>query len=167
MSDLRNIWSGASIEEALKIWCENSNTKAIRVLSVIISRGIWKARNYSLFEDKPIPPLQCGTRGFIIQSSLKQQSKDKARRQIVQEQIDKSGAWAYFEGASHGDPRLCGAGGSLHLGDGLFLNFQTGLGPGTNNLAELMALRMILLLAIEKGVNRLQVFGDSLLVMKW
>jgi hypothetical protein len=43
-------------------------------------------------------------------SSLKKQNKnkDKVRRLIVQEQIDKLGALAYFDeyGSSEGDPRL-------------------------------------------------------------
>jgi ribonuclease HI len=33
-------------------------------------------------------------------------------------------------------------------------------------LAELMALRLTLLLAVEKDVNKLRIFGDSLLVIK-
>jgi len=45
--------------------------------------------------------------------------------------------------------------------------FAVGLGDGTNNYAELMALKLLLLLAVEKGCRTLQVFGDSLLVIGW
>eukprot|EP01018_Ginkgo_biloba_P032904 Gb_28853 [translate_table: standard] len=44
---------------------------------------------------------------------------------------------------------------------------RAGLGFCTNNFVELMALKLILLLANEKGVSRLQVFGDSLNVINW
>jgi ribonuclease HI len=42
-----------------------------------------------------------------------------------------------------------------------------GLGPGTNNYAELMSRKLLLLFAKEKNVNSLQIFGDSLNVINW
>jgi ribonuclease HI len=42
-----------------------------------------------------------------------------------------------------------------------------GLGAGTNNYAELMSLKLLLLFAKEKNVNSIQVFGDSQMVVKW
>jgi ribonuclease HI len=41
------------------------------------------------------------------------------------------------------------------------------LGIGSNNYAELMALRSLMMLASAKGLNRLQIYGDSMLVIKW
>ena len=55
----------------------------------------------------------------------------------------------------------------------LFLNpthhFQIsmGLGSGTNNYAELMALKLLLCFAIESNCKKLQVFGDSLVIINW
>jgi ribonuclease HI len=42
-----------------------------------------------------------------------------------------------------------------------------GLGTGTNNLAELLALKLLLQFAGEKGVQNLQIFGDSKIVINW
>jgi ribonuclease HI len=42
-----------------------------------------------------------------------------------------------------------------------------GFGSGSNNYAELMALKLLLLFAKEKQVTSLQIFGDSQLVVKW
>ena len=42
-----------------------------------------------------------------------------------------------------------------------------GLGTGTNNYAELMALKLLLCFAIERGCKRIQIFGDSLIVINW
>ena len=55
----------------------------------------------------------------------------------------------------------------------LFLNpthhFQIsmGLGSGTNNYIELMALKLLLCFAIERNCKKLQVFADSLIVINW
>jgi ribonuclease HI len=62
---------------------------------------------------------------------------------------------------------LCGAGGSLFLKEDHCLKFKVGLGTGSNKFFELMALRLNLLFALEKGVLRLQIFGDSQLVIHW
>ena len=40
-------------------------------------------------------------------------------------------------------------------------------GSGSNNFAELMALKPLLLFAKEKLVTSLQIFGDSQLVVRW
>jgi len=42
-----------------------------------------------------------------------------------------------------------------------------GLGNGTNNFVELMALRILLLIVNEKGVHSTQIFGDSMLAINW
>jgi ribonuclease HI len=47
------------------------------------------------------------------------------------------------------------------------VKLKVGLGRGSNNFAELMVLKLSLILAAERGVSCLQVFGDSLLVRNW
>ena len=42
-----------------------------------------------------------------------------------------------------------------------------GLGAGTNNYAELMTLKLLLCFAIERNYKKLQVFGDSMVVINW
>jgi ribonuclease HI len=58
-------------------------------------------------------------------------------------------------------------GGLNYLKDSLFLKFKVGMVHGSNNYVELMSLELVLVLAVEKGVTKLQIFGDSLLVIKW
>jgi hypothetical protein len=64
LTGLQDSWHGTSIEESLKVWCENVNTKKFRALPVIVAWGTWIARNYSLFDDKVIPSLQSAVQGF-------------------------------------------------------------------------------------------------------
>ena len=82
-------------------------------------------------------------------------------RLAPRESIDKSFPWGFLDGAAQGDPSLCGVGAVLYLEEGHFFRARWGLGEGTNNKVELMALYMLLLLAFEKGIQNLQVFGDS------
>ena len=73
----------------------------------------------------------------------------------------------FFYGSASGDPQICGAGEILFLKDDHFFTFKAGLGVGTNNLAELYALKLLLILALDKQLSNIQVFGDSLLVINW
>jgi ribonuclease HI len=62
---------------------------------------------------------------------------------------------------------MWGGGGCLYINDQHFFLLRAGLGAGTNNFSELLALKLLLLFAVEKGCNTLQVFGDSLLIINW
>lgn len=76
------------------------------------------------------------------------------------EDIDKSGA-------SQGDLSIGGDGGIMFLSDSHFYKFQAGLGRATNNTAELMALKLVLMLAAQKGVQKFQMMGCSRGVSIW
>ena len=58
-------------------------------------------------------------------------------------------------------------GGGLYKIESHSFLFSAGLGRGTNNFAELMSLRLLLLFALEQGCLSLKVFGDSMLVIEW
>jgi len=51
--------------------------------------------------------------------------------------------------------------------DSHFFVLSAGLGEGSNNFAELMSLKLLLIFAIEKGCKKLNVFGDSKNVINW
>jgi hypothetical protein len=88
-------------------------------------------------------------------------------RQIVEEQIDFSRPWDFFDGASQDNGEHCGGGGVLHLSPTHFYKLKWGLGQGSNNYAELMALKLLLTFAGEKGISNLHIFGDSMVVINW
>jgi hypothetical protein len=62
-----------------------------------------------MFENKPIPLIHCATQGISISNSL--HDKRNPRRMIVEEVINNSYAWAFFDGATRGDPQVSGIGG--------------------------------------------------------
>lgn len=148
-------------------WLRNQAFKELKALPVIVLLGVWLSRNACLFEDRFILPLQSASQSFNIFQSFPQLQAEEAPRQLVEEVIERTGAWLYFDGAAQGDPRISGAGGIVFISDSHVVKLKAGLGRGSNNFAELMALKLSLILAAERGVSRLQVFGDSLLVRNW
>ena len=82
-------------------------------------------------------------------------------RPVGAETIDKTYPWGFFDGSSSDDASACGAGGILYFSDKLSFSFKAGLGAGTNNIAELYALKLLLTLARMKDYAKIQIFGDS------
>lgn len=76
------------------------------------------------------------------------------------EAIKKTGFWAYFNSAAHGDPSEEGSGGVLHLSETHYIKYKAALSRSSNNKAELMALKLIFSLAVENGVQKIQIMGD-------
>eukprot|EP00253_Pinus_taeda_P006725 PITA_06725 len=73
----------------------------------------------------------------------------------------------FFDGASKGNPGTAGAGGVIYHPDGHTKDiFYWGLGHKSNNQAELLGLLKVCQIARDKGVKKLQVFGDSELIIK-
>jgi ribonuclease HI len=58
-------------------------------------------------------------------------------------------------------------GGCIYLSDQHYFYLRAGLGIDTNNYSEIMALKLLLLFATEKGCTSLQIFGDSLIIINW
>ena len=55
----------------------------------------------------------------------------------------------------------------LFISDEHYFSFKSILGFGTNNLVELCALNMLFSLARENHISKIQIFGDSQLVINW
>ena len=55
----------------------------------------------------------------------------------------------------------------LYLSDSHFFVMTAGLGEGSNNYAEIMSLKLLIIFAIEKGCKKLNVYGDSMNVINW
>ena len=86
-------------------------------------------------------------------------------REVVDEVIDKTYPWGYFDGSASGDPKICGVGGVLFISDDHFYTFKAGLGIGTNNFFELIGLKLLLTLSLQLNFKQLQIFGDCQLVI--
>ena len=81
------------------------------------------------------------------------------------EVIDKTYAWSFFDGFVAGVLNICGAGGMMYISDDHFFSFKAGLGMGANNFAELCALKLLLIFARRNSLDKIQIFGDSQLLI--
>jgi len=81
--------------------------------------------------------------------------------------VDHQRLCDFFDGASKNRNNNCGGGVVLHMSYHVSLKIRMGLGPGKNNFAELMSLKLFLIFSKEKNVNSIQIFGDSQFFVKW
>ena len=88
-------------------------------------------------------------------SSYTLDNKDLNRRMVVNEQIDKASPWGYFDGLAAGVPQIYGACEILYLFQEHSFTFSAGLGLGTDNYVELLALKLLITLALKQGVHTL------------
>jgi hypothetical protein len=156
---------GDSIKQALHEWLSSRNMTSYKALPAMVCWWIWIHRNKGIFKDMITTPQVVASNILAIASHFSSVQKSSWVREIRQETIDKSFSWGYFDGVAQGDPIYCDAGAILYLREDHFYLLKWGLGVGTNNKTKLLALYMLLIFADEKGLLRIQIFGDSMLVI--
>ena len=75
-------------------------------------------------------------------------------------EIDRTNPWGFFDGATQNN--FHGGGALLFLSDNHYFELTLGLGEGSNNYAEHLSLKLLLIFAAEKGYQRFNFFGDLL-----
>jgi len=158
-------WSGESIGAAWEDWWRRNTQQKLKFLPLLVIWGIWLARNKAIFMDKPSLPAITAIQSHGILQSLPEHVRAANQRRVLEVEIDHTQPWAFFDGASQNN--LSGGGAVLHLSDSHFFTISMGLGEGTNNFAELMSLKLLLIFALEKGCTSITCFGDSLNVINW
>jgi ribonuclease HI len=89
----------------------------------------------------------------------------KTSRWVEDLLVNKICSRGFFDGACQGLEQLCGLGGVLYISDSHYFTLISNCCKGTNNLAKLMALKILLRRAFDCSLRDLQVFGESLLVV--
>eukprot|EP00253_Pinus_taeda_P029408 PITA_29408 len=158
-------WGPDPLEVSWKKWWQSYPEGNMRNLPLIFAWGVWLTRNKSLFQDKDVPPSITATNITTIYTALPPPEdkvpKSKQNTLILQEGIP----CGYFDGASQDNK--AGAGMCIHINSEHSLKASVGLGSGTNNYAELSALRLLLCWLHHRNINTIQIFGDSLNVVNW
>lgn len=137
----------------------------MRNLPLIFCWGVWIARNKSLFQDKETPASVTEINNVAIYSTIPLPETKKyhpPQRQVI---IQEGLPWAYFDGASQNN--RAGEGMCIHLKSDHLLKASVGLGSGSNNYAELSALRLLLCWLLHRNILSIQIFGDSVNVINW
>jgi ribonuclease HI len=98
--------------------------------------------------------------------ALRRQRKADALAEKISAAKPDPTAWlAWFDGATHPNPGKMGVGGVLQSPAGDMMTFSYAIGQGDSNQAEYMALIAILQAAVDAGVAKLVVHGDSRVVL--
>jgi len=119
----------------------------------------------SIFQDKDTPAAITATQGAAIYSSLPDPKGPSPQRIAPELQILEGVPWSFFDGASQNI--IAGAGLIIHLSPSHSLKASVGLGTGSNNYAELNALKLLLCWLIHRHTLSIQIFGDSQNVIRW
>eukprot|EP00253_Pinus_taeda_P008065 PITA_08065 len=158
-------WEGGDLIAAWEFWWSNYPEKNLRNLPPILCWGIWIARNRSIFNEKATPVEVIAIQSSAILASIPEPegpSSPNHRKDIL---IKDGIPWAFFDGAAQNNSS--GAGIIIHLSPSHSLKASVGLGMGTNNFAELSALKLLLCWLIHRQVLQVQIFGDSSNVVNW
>jgi ribonuclease HI len=159
--------TGESLEEWLDNWCKNSECKEVASLPSIVVYFIWWVRNMFIFQNKSIPAevvveLICQMMIFY----KKEPDKRKRHNPIMPDLIGDT-PWGFFDGASQGNPSVCGVDAVLFINANHHFEMHFSPGRGSNMKAELSAIWALIFLAISLNLRKLQIFGDSLVVVDW
>lgn len=159
------VWEGDNIKDAWQKWWNEHPIGNLRNLPLIISWGIWIARNKRVFQDKETPVAITEAQGAAIFASIPELKEPSSQRTVPDFQIAEGIPWAFFDGASQNNK--AGAGLVIHVSPSHSLKASVGLGSGSNNYAELLALKLLLCWLIHRHTLTIQIFGDSQNVIRW
>jgi hypothetical protein len=134
--------------------------------SLMIS-NIWWAPNNAIFKDKTVLPKVTTTITPSQASELKEDPKSKKQCNLTLPSMDYGIPWGFFDRASQGHLPKCGVRVILYVNQNHYIYIIYAPGGGTNNRVELKTLWTLLETTKQKDVWKLQVLGDSKLVIEW
>jgi len=155
-------WHRDSVEECLKHWMAIQRDHYS--LASFACWGIWRCRNYSIFEE--IQPSINQTCNKIIQ-----QFKDYMRRKrilgtrILSAPNITTFPIGFFDGTSQANAGGCGM--VIWINSSHSYHYWMGIGSRSNNFAELVVVWALLHWAERLGLSECRVFGDSRVVIGW
>lgn len=158
-------WVGGSVNEAWELWWRTVAEKKHKSLPLLVIWGIWMARNSAIFQEKASTPELTSALAVGLFNSFPEHVRAANQRRTMEVEIDRSVPWGFFDGAAQNN--ACGGGAILYLAENHSFTLTMGLGQGTNNFAEIMSLKLLMIFALEKDCTSLSVFGDSLNVINW
>lgn len=165
MLKIRAHWAPTSLDEVWRNWWTNHPDGNLRNLLPIFFWGLWLTRNKCLFQDQSFSSTSVATNCAAIYSSLPPPESKYTSNRDIPLIINENSPWAFFDGASQ--QNRAGAGICIHLNREHSFKAAVGLGQGTNNYAELVALRLLMCWSLQMNILSIQIFGDSMNVIKW
>ena len=90
-------WIGPSLEEAFKCWWSVDFSKSHKIIPLIISWGIWIARNNSIFNDKGCSEVEIATKVVGLILFFSDVDHPHRVREVYMESINPKIPWGYFD----------------------------------------------------------------------
>lgn len=137
------------------------------MVPLIIPWGPWIARNDSIFKDKSRTLVEIASKVVDIIVFYLDFDPPPRMWPVTMEHINQELPWGFFDGVVGGGPVRCGGGVVLHLDAQNYIHIRAGFGLGTNRFAELSALRLLMIKALEWVARSIQIFGDSKITINW
>jgi ribonuclease HI len=129
--------------------------------------NIWWERNNVVFKDKFVPPEVSAAISISQEEEFKTELRESKSRIVIPPPIDYTIPWGFFRwGQSRTPSFLRSGGGFVHQSQPLYSHQICARGKNKQQ-SELIALWTLLETAKEKNLSKLQVFGDSKLVIDW
>jgi ribonuclease HI len=163
-SKITHCLNGENLCDCMTKWIE-AKTGFPRLVAVACW-NIWIARNEAIFEGKEASITTVAIKTLSI--SHKQVIKHKKVRSITyMNPVNIDYPVAFFDGAAQRDGKNCGAGGIIKISKTILYKWHVNCGWGSNTKAELMGAWATIHLAKYFELEKLHVFGDSLVIINW
>jgi ribonuclease HI len=156
-----------NLEEWLDAWCKDSDCKLVASLPSIVVYFIWWVRNMYIFQNKSIPTEVVVEIIYQMVIFYKKDPEKKKRRIPTMPELIEETPWGFFDGTSQGHPLVCGVGAVLYINENHHFEVCYTPGRGSNMKAELTAIWALVFLTISLNLRKLQIFGDSQVVVDW
>jgi len=156
-------WGDTPFKDNLEKWYKKVRNH--KELPVFICWGVWRTRNYMIFENKSQNSSMVFNRILDVYNESYKEKVFKRNRAIRQPSLIDVIVVGYFDGAAL--LGQCGGGMCLNLNQSHSFHLWMGSGTGTNTRAKLLALWGLLRFATNIGIVSIQVFGDSKVIVDW
>ena len=91
-------WEGASILDAWERWRRMEKMDIMKVLPLLVTWGIWLARNNVVFNGKVCTPAISAGQICRIALALPKHVRVEKQREILELDFDRSSPWGFFYG---------------------------------------------------------------------
>jgi hypothetical protein len=125
---------------------ENTILEEFEAFPLIVCWDLWRMRNKMIFEEGLISPYTSSIKSSMLLMGI--------GKILLSRSLGKIVSWS-----------TCGVGKVLHISN--LHSFSSGLWFGNNNMVEVNIFLMFVEIVMERGIQDVQIFGDSQRVVGW
>jgi ribonuclease HI len=157
-------WAGSSVSDCLNVWTFEKSAPVS--LAAIACWHIWIERNKVLFEDHT-PSYLAVVHRIVVTFSWQPTTLNPIPNRVCDFIHIEGFTLACFDGAALLSGGCCAAGGFFKTHASRVTKWYINCGAGTNTKAELMGLWATLTLASLWAIDKIQILGDSKVIIDW